>query len=177
MIKKRTAKVIILTLVILITAISYFVSDKKLSYYGKSDFAPHNLLPYGVKPEYWGYDRGMLWFALLDEGEMTLIAKGNKYFTSDITVDSVLSYGFNDSVLVGLVLGKDSNKYYVVFKGDADIRVIDYKEGIGSIATKLKWIDNVNNPPLNLIQIHRYSRLLLTLSSLFLIILLFIIAK
>ena len=107
-------KLFVTILVLMMACLTvYFISDRKLYYYGKSHFNIYEKLPLKIKPQYWGYDMGNLGFVLVDESEMTLIAQGNKYWTSNIEVEKIIKYGYTAEKLIALVKAKDGKKYFI----------------------------------------------------------------
>ena len=100
----------------------------------------------------------------------THIAKGNVYVGySNIEVDSVLSYGFNDSIIVGLFISKDKESFFVIMDNSSyNVNLLSYKEYSINEIIKLynlkKWIYNVNNPPSFLFIIRGLSFLVIYIS-------------
>ena len=96
--------------------------------------------------------------------------KGNVYVGySNIEVDSVLSYGFNDSIIVGLFISKDKESFFVIMDNSSyNVNLLSYKEYSINEIIKLynlkKWIYNVNNPPSFLFIIRGLSFLVIYIS-------------
>ena len=115
----------------------------------------------------------MLGFVLLDDG-MTHIAKRNRYFTfPNIQIDSIISYGFNDSLVIALVNDTRKEKYFVISDGSKNIQLVPFSQfNVINIISKynLNWIDNVNSPPSYLIMGRFFCGFLLFFSIICLII-------
>lgn len=143
-------KIIILIGLTLLFGITYILLDHNLYYYGKNDIHYYHDLPFQLKPEYWGSDLGLLGFRIEDKDGFGHIAKGVIYFKyPNIEIDSVLSYGFNDKLLIALIKDKNQQLAYIV---QTDTNTFDLIPFVKSSANKdiqnqqLKWIYNVNNP-------------------------------
>jgi hypothetical protein len=137
--------IIVLLPIIVFFQIKALSVDRQLFYYGRNMYKHDLSLPFGITPVYCGYDRGMLGFTLLDNYETTWLAQGNSYVAKPgMKVDTVLSYGFNDNLLVGLIKATDQQKYYVIFGNTGAVEIQLYeKEGI-DLSEKFKhltWID------------------------------------
>lgn len=138
-------KIIILLILTISTSIAFFFIDKQLFYYGRSTFDFYKPLPLKIKAQYWNYDLGNLGFVLVDDYDMTLIAKGDRYFGSDIEVKEVLKYGYNDEKLIGQIVALDNKKYYVeCLKSDAntkrDITTKVWGETYNALDENYNWI-------------------------------------
>ena len=108
----RTLKVLCaLIITFLVVAV---IIDGKLYYYGRNIWCIHDELPLKIIPQYWGYERGHLGFVLLDEYDMTVVASGSKYWSSDIEIRQILKYGFNKDKLVVLVVDTFGRERYVL---------------------------------------------------------------
>ncbi len=138
---------IIFLSIIVISLINYFILDRQLYYYGKSNFNFYQSLPLKIKPQYWGYDMGNLGFVLLDENEMTLISSGSKYWASNIEVKKIIKYGYTDEKLLAIVVDSTYRKYFikciknidVQSKQDITINVLDDKTPINY--EEYKWVE------------------------------------
>ncbi len=106
-------KAIIIALLILVGA-SYFWFDRNLFYYGESRFSFYRLLPFKIKPENRPeFEKG---FVLWDAYEMSLIGNGVRYFDYDsITVDKIISYKFNDTILIAKIIDTKGYEYSFEF--------------------------------------------------------------
>ena len=126
----------------------YCSLDYKLYYYGKSNFTFYPHLPLNIVPEFWGLQNGNLGFVLLDEGGLTLIANGSKYWSSEVVVDKILKYGFNKNQLIAYIKGKDKNNYYIICLKNNDIysnqnvKINVSKEIDQFDSANFKWISN-----------------------------------
>jgi hypothetical protein len=154
-------KLLFLVLIMSVTIVSYFKLDMELYYYGKSNNCFYATLPLNIKPEYWEYDRGNLGFVLLEEDE-TLIAKGSKYWGSDIVIMNVNKYGFNKEKLIALVTDTKNDKHYIVCsknnniysKKTINVKVINANQKVNF--NELKWIDINKNSIKKLEDIKNY---------------------
>jgi len=90
--------------------------DKQLFNYGQSDLKHKSNLPFGLIPDYWGYDQGMLWFVLLDSTEVTYIAQKSEFKDSifDIKIDSVISYSYDSKQLIAKVKDINGTYFYII---------------------------------------------------------------
>ena len=127
--------------------------DGELFYYGRAELKHSSFLPFEMKPEYWGYNKGMRGFVLLDDYEMSYIGNGVVYRVKpDMEIDSVLSYGYNDHLLVGLVKATDQEKYYILCTGSSpyDTKVLSFEnEDLSKEFDDLKWINVRDNELIN----------------------------
>ncbi len=144
----------ILFCIILITCIIlYVLADSDLYYYGKNNLPIYNELPFGMKPEYWNTRSGSPGFKIIDKYDFVHIGRGVRYWGyPNITVDSVISYGFNDTLIIAII--HDTYKNLYCFKQNNTInrfvKLTPYKDcNIEQIKKdyNLKWIENPNNPP------------------------------
>lgn len=143
-------KLILGAFLIIVALAIAVVIDSKLFFYGKNEWGIHDKLPFKTMPQYWGYNRGNLGFVLVDEAEMTFIAKGSKYWSSDIEINEIIKYGFNKEKLVALVSDSLGKQYYVVCKKNPDvyskqhltINVVPKDSFINN--EPIKWIDIKN---------------------------------
>ena len=110
---KKYNIIISLVLAVMLSAL-YLYLDKKLFYYGKSDFTYHNLLPMDIQPRFrYDFEGG---FALEEKDGFGLIFQGeSQYIGSDRKLDivDILKYGFNNDSLVALVEDQSDKKYYI----------------------------------------------------------------
>lgn len=96
--------------------ITYFILDEKLFYYGRSDFIIYNSLPMQIIPD--NTNDFEYSFTLKDKYGFTIAAKGNSYEFNDtiLKIKSVVSYSFNDEILVACILDEFDSLYYIEFK-------------------------------------------------------------
>ena len=129
---------------ILIFAVIYFVLDRQMFYYGRSDFDIYSLLPLKVRPEYRPEFEGG--FLLWDEYGFSLVGNGVKFRNSNIEVDDVVKYGFSDERLLVQIKDTKKNKYLVEFKKSKDtqsehrLRVSIVNSNDDFISDNYKWI-------------------------------------
>ena len=143
-------RMIILISITLLFGIAYIVLDHNLYYYGKNEIHCYHDLPFQLKTEYWGSDLGLLGFRIEEKHGFAHIAKGVSYFKyPNVKIDSVLSYGFNDKLLIALIEDTHQKLAYIV---QTDTTTFELKPFVRSSVNKdiqnqqLKWIYNVNNP-------------------------------
>ena len=139
--------------------------DSQLFYYGRNTYKHDLSLPFGMIPEYRGYDMGKPGFVLLDKYEIC----GRAYkIKPGMVIDSFLSYGFKDNLLISLVKATDKQKYYVIFRKilNNDIRPYQGAECITEIQSyesvnlsakynDLTWIDVTDINAIKLLQEER----------------------
>lgn len=162
---------ITLIFLLIFSVITYVITDHNLFYYGQNRLNIYKYIIKSIQPERrdMSYTYSNEGFVLLENG-MTYIAKGNVYVGySNIEVDSVLSYGFNDSVIVGLFISKDQESYFVIMDNSSyNVKLLSYKKYSINEIIKLfnlkKWIYNVNNPPSLLFIIRGLSFLVILIS-------------
>lgn len=148
---KNLLLTIVFGIIIIASAALYIMADSDLYYYGKNNLPIYHKLPFGMKPEYWGTRRGMLGFVILDKNDFVHIGKGSGYWEyPEITIDSVISYGFNDTLLIAII--KDSCKVlYCLRQYDTlSEELIQFPYcNIEQMKQEynLKWIENPNIPP------------------------------
>ncbi|MBZ5857190.1 hypothetical protein [Flavihumibacter profundi] len=175
--KKLILVMVALIAIALVTAIAI---DSKLYYYGKNAWNIHEKLPLKITPNYLGYGKGNSGFALMDEDEMTLIARGNKYWSSGIEVNEIIKYGFNKQKLVALVNDSLGNFFYIeCSKNNAhskqDIKIAVLEKSAFLNSEKIKWID-VKNAPTYAMEITRNYLLIFSI-IIFLIVAYFILVR
>jgi hypothetical protein len=130
--------------------IAYFTLDSQLYYCGKSRYNFYNKLPLKIQPQYWDYNNGNLGFVLVDEAEMTLVAKGDCQYSlsgKTITVKDIIKYGYTNEELVAQVQDTTGKKYFIEFlknndtnsKQDMIINILD--DSLGIDYDKYKWVE------------------------------------
>lgn len=164
----------ILLAIILIMGVVYFVLDRQLFYYGKSDFNFYGLLPLKINPEYrYDFEGG---FVIWDEHGMSLVGKGVKYWNSDIEVDKIIGYGFTDEKLIVQVADTAGNKYYIEFSSNKnpqskqDIIVNVWGEAEKPTLKDCKWIKIKGNEKVEMIELFRFGSLVILILSALLVI-------
>ncbi|HPZ60645.1 MAG TPA: hypothetical protein PLS14_01715 [Bacteroidales bacterium] len=151
MISKKLFLTIVFGTLIIASASLYIIADSDLYYYGKNNLPIYNKLPFEMKPEYWGYRRGMLNFVILDKNDFVHIGRGVGYWEyPEITIDSVISYGYNDTLLIAIVKDSCKQKYCLRQYDTLSEELIPLQYcNIEKLKHdyNLKWIENPNNPP------------------------------
>jgi hypothetical protein len=109
----KITKILFALLIVLVT--TYYLLDRKLFYYGKSDFTSYNLLPLKIVPDYtaeWEYG-----FILRDEYGFSIAAKVNSYpFNGKMVyINKVIKYGFSKNQLVAVVSDSSRVIYCLMF--------------------------------------------------------------
>lgn len=168
----------IISLILLIFAIiKYINADKEMYYYAKNNLPIyHNKLPFGSKPEYWDHRLDNSGFKIMDKYDFVHIGDHVRYCGyPDILVDSVISYGFNDTLLVAIIADSSKNLYCFI-QNDTLIRSITLILLTNCNIEKLKhdynlkWIENPNKPPENISSTRFFSGILFYFSLIFFII-------
>jgi len=143
-------RMIILISITLSFGITYIVLDHNLYYYGKNEIHYYHDLPFQLKTEYWGSDLGLLGFRIEDKHGFAHISKGVSYFKyPNVKIDSVLSYGFNDKLLIALIEDTHQKLAYIVQTDTTTFELIPFVQSSANQDIQnqqLKWIYNVNNP-------------------------------
>jgi len=124
---------------ILLLTIVYFVTDKKLFYYGKNDLSIYHALPLGIQPEFrHDFDGGfVLWdkygFAL--SGNMVSVGEiGDSIFQYHI-IKGIIKYGYDKNNLVTLIKDTAGNYCYIEYFENTEEKSKNY------ISMKVKGID------------------------------------
>lgn len=134
----------ILLVILFAVCFTYFFLDRQLYFYGKNDLKIYQPLPIKVKPEFWGYDKGNLGFVFIDEFDFTVVANGNRYKSSEVVVNEIIKYGFNEEKLIVLV--NDSSGVEHVLKCES---IDESKINVSVDATadygELTWIEIKGN--------------------------------
>ena len=163
--KKMIPTLVALTILLIAATVycvhSYFQIDKRLYYYGINRFDRYEPINGRVIPingavrfNSFGNPFGN-YVELWDEDELTMIAPGFKYYHyADIVVDSLVSYGFNDTCVVAEFIAKDQRRYYVVFDDSNEVKMFA-KDTCANISPEEyfhlnAWYASVNQPPKNL---------------------------
>ena len=135
----------ILTIILVAFIITYFFMDRQLQLYGRSYFEVYHKLPMKIRPQFWGYDQGNLGFVLLDDHDMTLIARGNKYFSSDVVVSEIVRYGFDNEMLVAQIKDSTGSDFFV--------ECTQNPKSKENISVKVEMSLGINNPQIEWIEI------------------------
>ena len=163
--KKQLSTLVALTILLMAATVcclhSYFQIDKRLYYYGINRFdryEPINgcVIPINgaVRFSSFGNPFGN-YVELWDEDGFSVLGKGCVYnHYADIVVDSLVSYGFNDTCVVAEFIAKDQRRYYVIFDDSNEIKMFA-KDTCSNISPEEyfhlnAWYASVNQPPKNL---------------------------
>lgn len=107
-----------LILLLMFTSISLLTSymiDRELYYSGFSVLPMPNTLPFGLKPQFENISDGNRGFYLINKNSFNALGKGVRHDYSTVKIVKVISYGFNDTILIGKVKGEDSNIHFFTF--------------------------------------------------------------
>jgi len=173
-IMKRKIILIVPIIVLLSLTVFFWIKtlsvDRQLFYYGQNHYKHNISLPFEMKPEYWGYDRGKLGFVLLDGDGIVARVYAIK---PDIIVDSFLSYGFSDKLLVALIKATNQQKYYVIYKDARVVKILSDEDGCIDLSQEFKdlqWIDVTDKNAIKLKQNERNTYFVLGVFSFLLLI-------
>lgn len=95
---------------------------------------------------------------LWDKDDFVSVGEGVSYnHYANIIVDSLVSYGFNDTCVVSEFIAKDRQRYYVIFD-DSNIATVECKNLNADTSPQnhfhlSTWISDVNFPPQRLTKI------------------------
>lgn len=142
--------------------------DKNMYYYGINAldiYEPINgrITPVNGSLKYQGFGNPYRNCVELWEDDFALVAKGIVYnHYSDIVVDSLVAYGFNDNCVVAECVAKNKGNYYIILDSSSLITLIG-KDSCANILPqshfRLKsWFDSVNNPPQQMTLKHRHYK-------------------
>ncbi len=153
MISKKLLLTIVFGTLIIASASLYIIADSDLYYYGINNLPIYNKLPFEMKPEYWNTRQGGPGFNIMDKYDFVHIGNyvGYREYPG-IIIDSVISYGFNDTLIVAIIADSSKNLYCFI-QNDTLIRSITLIPLTNCNIEKikhdynLKWIENPNNPP------------------------------
>lgn len=166
----RVRWLLIIVIMLLLLLVGYFMIllDKQLYYFGKNNWGIHDKLLFEITPEYWGYDRGMLGFVLVQDGTPLIAAKGDAPWSApDIGIKEIIKYGFNKEKLAVLVKDSLGKEYYVECEKQSDTRskqalkiIVVPKQGFIS-KEQFKWIEINNNSAGKMEEVRNYLEILL----------------
>ncbi len=137
-----------LSLAVVIAA--YIFVDRELFFYGKSFLKVYSPFHSAITPEYWDAKLGNLGFVLADEHGMNIVSPGTRYFGSEITVQKIHRYGYDENRLFVIVYDSSNSEYLISInepiKEDSEhgITIVLFQEGKIINDDKLNWI-NTNN--------------------------------
>lgn len=147
---------------IVVCAISYIMADRELFYYGEN-MLPHNkILQYAdVKKTHKKTNAFSNCIRLQDDG-LPIIAKETVIRGySNIMVDTIISYGFDDSVIIVKFMSAERKEYYYIDTPYTYNPTIISADTIGDYLINVfrpqKWICDANHPPLWLTYIRNWS--------------------
>lgn len=151
----------------------FIKADHSLFYYGR------NLTPHGpIYGFFCPQDRHLTSAAFpvgvdLTNDGMPLVSKGcvvRGY--PEVTIDSMVSYGFNDSVVVAEIIATDGGRYYWVDTLFSYTPCLIAQDSLGYAVSPTdrfgleRWVDAVNDVPLSLIRMRTLSLLLVLIGLL-----------
>lgn len=131
--------------VLVVIGVCFFVLDRHLYYFGKSDFGFYALLPLNIKPEYKPDFEGG--FALYDAYGFSIAGRGVKFRGSQAEVREVVRYGFNDETVIVLVEDITGKRYFAEFtksegsQSEQDLDVHIWGEDKNFSSNDYKWIE------------------------------------
>ncbi len=168
---RKITLALLLAGLVICTATCVFV-DRELSYYGRCLFSHGRILNYFEVKNMGSSSTSFPDCVELQDDGLPVIAKGcamNGY--SSIIVDTIISYGFNDSVVVAQFVSAEGNEYYYIDTPFSYQPMIILSDSITEkCPTKVfrltKWVEGVNCAPLILVYTRNLS---LFLSALILI--------
>ncbi len=179
MISKKLLLTIVFGTLIIASASLYIIADSDLYYYGKNNLPIYNRLPFEMKPEYWNTRQGRPGFKIMDKYDFSFIDKDIIFFKyPNIKIDSLISYGFNDTIFIALIkahnINFNSSNLYCLKQYNIDsFNIIPYTDcNIGKIKHdyNIKWIENPNNPPYLIMAKRSRSAFIFYISLIFFII-------
>mgnify|MGYP007038198647 CR=1 FL=1 len=166
LITNRKIKISLLLAGLAICTATCILVDKELSYYGRCLFPHGKILNYFEVKNMGSFSASFPDCVGLQDDGLPVIAKGsviNGY--NGIIVDTIISYGFNDSVVVAQFVSAEEDEYYYI---DTPFSYQPIIIPSGSISGKYpteafrltKWVEGVNCAPLILVNIRNMSLLL-----------------
>jgi len=159
----RKITLALLLLALVICTATCIIADRELSYYGRCLFSHGRILNYFEVKNMGSFSTSFPDCVELQDDGLPIIAKGctlNRY--SGIIVDTIISYGFNDSVVVAQFVSVEGNEYYYIDTPFSYQPIIIPSDSItGKYPTKVfrltKWVEGVNSAPLILVNIRNLS--------------------
>jgi len=151
-------------------------TDNELYFYGRNRFNKYPPLVADARPvtcyndRFYGVDKlGTDGFSIVSfESDYTYIIDNERFWMQyNIYHDSICSYGYNDSVIVVELVSPKGDRYYIYDNYANSQKTIRINADTCTILNPLdyfgltKWIDNVNNPPSELIRSVAHWTLLL----------------
>jgi hypothetical protein len=138
-------KLILLLLSTSAFLITTYCVDRELFYTGFSVLPMPNPLPFNLEPQFENISDGNSGFYLMDEFGFTSLGKGVRHVGSTLLIKKVLGYGFNDTILIGKVIGQDSSVHLVSFtKSTNSNHPYKFADTLDinntNLMNKIKWI-------------------------------------
>lgn len=130
----------LLLIILCALCLAYFFLDRQLYFFGKNDLDIYHPLPVKVEPEFWGYDKGNLGFVFIDEFDFTVVANGNRYKSSEVVVNEIIKYGFDEEKIIVFV-NDSSGVEHVLKCQDIDDSKIDVSVDSTTDYGELSWIE------------------------------------
>ncbi|MBR3940167.1 MAG: hypothetical protein IKJ67_09395 [Bacteroidales bacterium] len=160
---KKVYKNIFLSVIIILSAVLCFVTDKELYYYAENKFPHTKILGYAEVTNMHSISNIFPDCVDLRDDGLPIIAKDcilRGY--SAIKVDSIISYGFNDSIIVTRFLSTEGEEYYDVIKPFTYNPVIILSDTITETNpvkkfALTKWIITPHCAPYKLLKIRNWS--------------------
>ncbi len=173
--KKKFILSIISLILLTFSIIKYINADKEMYYYGKNNLPIYqNKLPFGMKPEYWDYRRDNSGFNIIDHIDFKSVGRSvGCWEYPGIIIDSVISYGFNDTLLIAIIEDTSKNLYCYKQNDTLSFEFTPLKECNIEQMKKdynLKWIETANKLPENISSARFFSGILFYISLILFII-------
>lgn len=131
----------IILILLLLFGLVYFYTDRQLYFYGKSDLKVYHPLPINVTPEYWGYDIGNIGFVLVDDFDFVLVGNGKKYNLSEVVVNEIIKYGFDEEKIFVVISDSVGNEHELKLQSEdeseIDVSVVETMNDY----SKLTWVE------------------------------------
>ncbi len=168
-------KTIFLSLVFVIVACIFV--DRELYFYGKSFIKHYSPFHIEIKPDYWGANLGNLGFVLTDEYGMTILNSGSKHDEYELTVKSMLEYGFDQNRFFVIVSDSSNSKYLISIDKTTqqDLLIITsiqpFKKDVIINFNKLNWVktDNIYDDTFVLVLFREILMLVFIILSIFIL--------
>ena len=151
-------------------AILFIIADRELFYYGENRLPHRKILDYADVENPHKKTKSFPDCIRLQNDGLPIIAKESIIRGySGIMVDTIISYGFNDSIIIVEFLSTEHKKYYYIDTPFTYNPTIMLADSIGNNPLKAfhtkKWICNANRPPQWLFHIKNFSIVIFLLLS------------
>ncbi|MBO7227126.1 MAG: hypothetical protein J6V33_06055 [Bacteroidales bacterium] len=162
-INKKNYKNILLLIVGIVSAITCFIVDEELYYYAENKFPHTKILGFAEVTNMHSISNIFPDCVDLRDDGLPIIAKDCvPCGYSTIKVDSIISYGFNDSIIVAQFLSTEGKVYYDVIKPFTYHPIIILSDTITETNpvkkfALTKWVDNPNYVPYKLLMARNCS--------------------